>query len=128
MNEADKNLLKQWDELKALTEKLQATGDLWDDDLWTEQERARYQELIGDFGQIRFIEHMFRAIIETQAKVIEKLKGKIEYHRQAYDLDIFPNSVVITPESSVDNISARMGRHMCDQFLGYIEEAIEAGE
>jgi len=53
---------------------------------------------------------------------IEQLKAKVLKHKDAYALDIFPNSERLDENSTRDSISARMGRHMCDCFLEYIAE------
>jgi hypothetical protein len=67
--------------------------------------------------------------VDKVRRLVGALKDKVNYHRQAYGLDIFPNSEVLTDESSRDNVAARMGRHMCDCFLQYIDEsAKELGE
>lgn len=55
---------------------------------------------------------------------VEALRAKVIEHRKAYALDIFVNSEVITAGSSIDSISANMGRHMCDCFLRYIDEVL----
>lgn len=50
------------------------------------------------------------------------LREKIASHKLYYSLEIFPNSETLTDQSSRDSISAKMGRHMCDVFLKYIDE------
>lgn len=59
---------------------------------------------------------------------IEGLKERVKKHREAYSLDIFVNSEALTASSSIDSISANMGRHMCDCFVRYIDEALAAFE
>jgi hypothetical protein len=54
---------------------------------------------------------------------LDHLEERVKEHRQAYGLDIFPNSEKLTAESSRESVAARMGRHMCDCFLRYIFEA-----
>lgn len=61
-------------------------------------------------------------------KAISKLKEKVLEHKQAYSLDIFPNSEILDDNSTRDSISAKMGRHMCDCFLKYIDELAQEGE
>lgn len=56
------------------------------------------------------------------AELMGKLKAKVIYHREAYSLDIFPNSEKLDENSTTASISARMGRHMCDCFLDYMAE------
>jgi hypothetical protein len=55
--------------------------------------------------------------------ILSKLRGQVLDLKQAYGLDIFPNSEVLNDASSRDSISAKMGRHMCDVFLRFIDEA-----
>lgn len=52
----------------------------------------------------------------------ESLINEVLLHKDAYSLDLFPNSEVIDKLSSIDSISAKMGRHMCDCFLQYIDK------
>lgn len=54
---------------------------------------------------------------------LDHLEDRVKEHRQAYGLDIFPNSEKLDSRSSRESVAARMGRHMCDCFLGYIAEA-----
>lgn len=54
---------------------------------------------------------------------ITELKVKVAQHKQAYGLDIFPNSEFLDDNSSRDSVSAKMGRHMCDCFIRYIDES-----
>lgn len=58
-------------------------------------------------------------------KFIRILEYKINNHKDAYSLDIFPNSEKLDENSTRDSISAKMGRHMCDCFFQYINEALE---
>jgi len=59
---------------------------------------------------------------------IEQLKAKVLKHKDAYALDIFPNSEKLDENSTRDSISARMGRHMCDCFLEYIANILSGGK
>lgn len=66
---------------------------------------------------------------------IEKLKNanavlreKVIKHKEAYGTDIFPNSVKLDNNSTRDSISANMGRHMCDCFLRYMDEALKEAD
>lgn len=59
-----------------------------------------------------------------QYRILKALKEKVKHHANAYDTDIFPDyTLKENPSPSVDAISAKMGRHMCDCFLVYIDEA-----
>lgn len=62
---------------------------------------------------------------ERIKKLVEKLKAKIDFHEQAYSLDIFPDSETINERSTIDSISARMGRHMIKCFREYIHETLQ---
>ncbi len=62
------------------------------------------------------------------AQAIESLKVKVLKHKDAYALDIFPNSEKLDENSTRDSISARMGRHMCDCFLEYIANILSGGK
>lgn len=66
-----------------------------------------------------------KAVSEREDDTIKFIKDKIEYHKQAYSLELFPNSETIDDNSTRESISAKMGRHMCDVFLGYINEALK---
>lgn len=59
----------------------------------------------------------------TTEQALDLLEENVKAHREAYGLDIFPNSEKLDENSSRESISARMGRHMCDCFLKYIAEA-----
>lgn len=71
-----------------------------------------------------------REIDELQFReFILHLKTKVVEHMEAYSLDIFPDSLSPDKNSSMESVSAYMGRHMCRCFLRYIEEAkIELSE
>ena len=62
---------------------------------------------------------------QRERDLVEHLKSKLDYHEQAYGLDIFPNSEKITSKSSIDEVAAQMGRHMIRVFRGYIDEALK---
>ena len=64
----------------------------------------------------------YSALLEERARS-EKLREKVMKHREHYGLDIFPNSETLDENSTRDSISAKMGRHMCDVFLEYIDES-----
>lgn len=66
-----------------------------------------------------------KAVSEREDDTIKFIKDKIEYHKQAYSLELFPNSETIDDNSTRESISAKIGRHMCDVFLGYINEALK---
>lgn len=53
------------------------------------------------------------------------LHKKLNIHEEAYGLDIFPNSEKIDGDSSIESVSAHMGRHMIKCFRQYIREAFE---
>lgn len=58
-------------------------------------------------------------------KLVEDLKLKIIKHKEYYHTDIFPDyKINIESQPSIDRVSAKMGRHMCDRFLDYINEAL----
>lgn len=66
-----------------------------------------------------------KAVSDVESEALKFIKEKIEYHKQAYSLELFPNSKTIDDNSTKDSISAKMGRHMCNVFLGYINEALK---
>ena len=50
---------------------------------------------------------------------------KLNIHEEAYGLDIVPNSEKIDGDSSIESVSAHMGRHMIKCFRLYIKQAFE---
>ena len=52
------------------------------------------------------------------------LRSKVLEHREAYSTDIFPDYTLNeNPNPSIDQVSGKMGRYMCDVFLKYIDDS-----
>lgn len=97
--------------------------EIWDD-CYDIEMGSRYHRLMtscmlaGWFAAIK-------AVSERENDALKFIKDKIEYHKQAYSLDLFPNSEKLDDNSTRESISAKMGRHMCDVFLCYLNEALK---
>lgn len=96
-----------------MTKPLTKGGEMkrYEHDTWNEEMR---EDVEGDY-----------VLWSDCERLIQNLEKKVDYHRQHYSLDLFPNSYQITEESSRDSVSAKMGRHMCDWFREYIDQALK---
>ena len=66
-------------------------------------------------------------ITNLKKNLLAELRAKVEHHAAHYPTDIFPDySLANGDKPSIDQVGARMGRHMCQVFLEYIEE-VECG-
>jgi len=55
--------------------------------------------------------------------VLNQLREKVRRHREAYSTDVFPDySFSEGAKPSIDQVAGKMGRHMCEVFLHYIDE------
>lgn len=53
----------------------------------------------------------------------EEIRKKIRKHKEYYAVDIFPDySLAKGDKPSIDQVSGKMGRHMCDIILEYVNE------
>ena len=63
-------------------------------------------------------------ITNLKRNLLAELRAKVERHADYYATDIFPDySLAAGDKPSIDQVSGKMGRHMCGVFFKYIEEA-----
>lgn len=65
-----------------------------------------------------------KSLCQRLENVLENVKSKIEYHSQAYALDIMSDD----GRKPCTTTAGRMGRHMCKVFSEYLSEALKGEE
>lgn len=65
-----------------------------------------------------------KSLCQRLENVLENVKSKIEYHSQAYALDIMSDD----GRKPCTTTAGRMGRHMCKVFGDYLSEALKGEE
>lgn len=95
--------------------------------------KRKMEEAVYDYALHEDIQEHFIAgftachdLMATEiGELVDELKSKVEYHKGAYATDIFPDyTLKENPNPTIDQVGGKMGRHMCDVFLRYIDEAL----
>ncbi len=92
--------------------------------LIAERDKYKFKSDNDDIVMVKILNEL-TAIKEREAGLLGAIKSKVLNHKEYYHTDIFPDYRLDAGDKpSIDQVSGKMGRHMCDVFMRYADEAL----